>query len=109
MVLDLKEGDTFANLWKIKRFHIFVYVKDYKGYLLFFDIVENIPVLLSYKTVEKLMTTPADHPVHKNLMMFDYIERLPESVFDVVKKEMENRIKDKEPSILNLFKLCEKN
>lgn len=101
--MNIKPGDVYAQLGKIKRFHMFVFVKEYKGRMLFFDIHTGELFLLTYKTIEKALQTDTYHPVHRDLKMFDYVETLPDDVFEVVKADSEIKIKEKEPEILDLF------
>lgn len=101
--MNIKPGDVYAQLGKIKRFHMFVFVKEYKGRMLFFDIHTGELFLLTYKTIEKALETNTYHPVHRDLKMFDYVEALPDDVFEVVKADSEIKIKEKEPEILDLF------
>lgn len=101
--MNIKPGDVYAQLGKIKRFHMFVFVKEYKGRMLFFDIHTGELFLLTYKTIEKALETNTYHPVHRDLKMFDYVETLPDDVFEVVKADSEIKIKEKEPEILDLF------
>ena len=70
--MNIKPGDVYAQLGKIKRFHMFVFVKEYKGRMLFFDIHTGELFLLTYKTIEKALETNTYHPVHRDLKMFDY-------------------------------------
>lgn len=101
--MNIKPGDVYAQLGKIKRFHMFVFVKEYKGRMLFFDIHTGELFLLTYKTIEKALETNTYHPVHRDLKMFDYVETLPDDIFEVVKADSEIKIKEKEPEILDLF------
>lgn len=101
--MNIKPGDVYAQLGKIKRFHMFVFVKEYKGRMLFFDIHTGELFLLTYKTIEKALQTDTYHPVHRDLKMFDYVETLPDDVFEVIKADSEIKIKEKEPEILDLF------
>ena len=101
--MNIKPGDVYAQLGKIKRFHMFVFVKEYKGRMLFFDIHTGELFLLTYKTIEKALQTTIYHPVHRDLKMFDYVETLPDDVFEVVKADSEIKINEKEPEILDLF------
>lgn len=101
--MNIKPGDVYAQLGKIKRFHMFVFVKEYKGRMLFFDIHTGELFLITYKTIEKALQTNTYHPVHRDLKMFDYVETLPDDVFEVVKADSEIKIKEKEPEILDLF------
>lgn len=101
--MNIKPGDVYAQLGKVKRFHMFVFVKEYKGRMLFFDIHTGELFLLTYKTIEKALQTNTYHPVHRDLKMFDYVETLPDDVFEVVKADSEIKIKEKEPEILDLF------
>ena len=101
--MNIKPGDVYAQLGKIKRFHMFVFVKEYKGRMLFFDIHTGELFLLTYKTIEKALETNTYHPVHRDLKMFDYVETLPDDVFEVVKADSKIKIKEKEPEILDLF------
>lgn len=101
--MNIKPGDVYAQLGKIKRFHMFVFVKEYKGRMLFFDIHTGELFLLTYKTIEKALQTNTYHPVHRDLKMFDYVETLPDDVFEVVKADSEIKINEKEPEILDLF------
>ena len=101
--MNIKPGDVYAQLGKIKRFHMFVFVKEYKGRMLFFDIHTGELFLITYKTIEKALETITYHPVHRDLKMFDYVETLPDDVFEVVKADCELKIKEKEPEILDLF------
>lgn len=99
----MKPGDTYCQWGKVKRFHILTYVMDYKGRMLFFDTVTYDIYLITYKTVEKALDTKIYHPVRQDLRMFDFIETLPEEVLEVIKAEVELKIKEKEPEILDLF------
>lgn len=101
--MNIKPGDVYAQLGKIKRFHMFVFVKEYKGRMLFFDIHTGELFLLTYKTIEKALETNTYHPVHRDLKMFDYVETLPDDIFEVVKADSEIKINEKEPEILDLF------
>lgn len=101
--MNIKPGDVYAQLGKIKRFHMFVFVKEYKGRMLFFDIHTGELFLLTYKTIEKALQTDTYHPVHRDLKMFDYVETLPDDVFEVIKADSEIKINEKEPEILDLF------
>ena len=101
--MNIKPGDVYAQLGKIKRFHMFVFVKEYKGRMLFFDIHTGELFLITYKTIEKALQTTIYHPVHRDLKMFDYVETLPDDVFEVVKADSEIKINEKEPEILDLF------
>lgn len=101
--MNINPGDVYAQLGKIKRFHMFVFVKEYKGRMLFFDIHTGELFLITYKTIEKALQTNTYHPVHRDLKMFDYVETLPDDVFEVVKADSEIKIKEKEPEILDLF------
>lgn len=65
--------------------------------------------LVTYKDLNMALTMSANHPSHKDLKMFDYIETLPEDVFQVMEADAELKLKEKEPELLNLFKLCEKS
>lgn len=101
--MNIKPGDVYAQLGKVKRFHMFVFVKEYKGRMLFFDIHTGELFLLTYKTIKKALQTNTYHPVHRDLKMFDYVETLPDDVFEVVKADSEIKINEKEPEILDLF------
>ena len=101
--MNIKPGDVYAQLGKVKRFHMFVFVKEYKGRMLFFDIHTGELFLMTYKTIEKALQTNTYHPVHRDLKMFDYVESLPEDVFEVVKADSEIKINEQEPEILDLF------
>lgn len=101
--MNIKPGDVYAQLGKIKRFHMFVFVKEYKGRMLFFDIHTGELFLLTYKTIEKALETNTYHPVHRDLKMFDFVESLPDDVFEVIKADSEIKINEKEPEILDLF------
>jgi hypothetical protein len=101
--MNINPGDVYAQLGKIKRFHMFVFVKEYKGRMLFFDIHTGELFLITYKTFEKALQTNTYHPVHRDLKMFDYVETLPDDVFEVVKADSEIKINEKEPEILDLF------
>jgi hypothetical protein len=101
--MNIKPGDVYAQLGKIKRFHMFVFVKEYKGRMLFFDIHTGELFLLTYKTIEKALETTTYHPVHRDLKMFDFVESLPDDVFEVIKADSEIKINEKEPEILDLF------
>lgn len=101
--MNIRPGDVYAQLGKVKRFHMFVFVKEYKGRMLFFDIHTGELFLLTYKTIEKALQTNTYHPVHRDLKMFDYVETLPDDVFEVVKADSEIKINEKEPEILDLF------
>lgn len=101
--MNIKPGDVYAQLGKVKRFHMFVFVKEYKGRMLFFDIHTGELFLLTYKTIEKALQTNTYHPVHRDLKMFDYVETLPDDVFEVVEADSEIKINEKEPEILDLF------
>lgn len=101
--MNIKPGDVYAQLGKVKRFHMFVFVKEYKGRMLFFDIHTGELFLLTYKTIEKALQTNTYHPVHRDLKMFDFVESLPDDVFEVVKADSEIKINEKEPEILDLF------
>jgi hypothetical protein len=82
---------------------MFVFVKEYKGRMLFFDIHTGELFLMTYKTIEKALQTNTYHPVHRDLKMFDYVESLPEDVFEVIKADSEIKINEQEPEILDLF------
>ena len=101
--MNINPGDVYAQLGKIKRFHMFVFVKEYKGRMLFFDIHTGELFLITYTTIEKALQTTIYHPVHRDLKMFDYVETLPDDVFEVVKADSEIKINEKEPEILDLF------
>jgi hypothetical protein len=101
--MNIKPGDVYAQLGKVKRFHMFVFVKEYKGRMLFFDIHTGELFLMTYKTIEKALQTNTYHPVHRDLKMFDYVESLPEDVFEVIKADSEIKINEQEPEILDLF------
>ena len=101
--MNIKPGDVYAQLGKVKRFHMFVFVKEYKGRMLFFDIHTGELFLMTYKTIEKALKTNTYHPVHRDLKMFDYVESLPEDVFEVIKADSEIKINEQEPEILDLF------
>ena len=101
--MNISPGDAYCQLGKVKRFHIFIYVKEYKGRLLFFDAHTGEIFLLTYKTVEKALKTDTYHPVHPELRMFDFVEHLPEDVFEVIKADADLKIAEKEPIVLNLF------
>ena len=101
--MNIRPGDVYAQLGKVKRFHMFVFVKEYKGRMLFFDIHTGELFLLTYKTIEKALQTNTYHPVHRDLKMFDYVETLPDDVFEVVEADSEIKINEKEPEILDLF------
>lgn len=101
--MNINPGDVYAQLGKIKRFHMFVFVKEYKGRMLFFDIHTGELFLITYKTIEKALQTNTYHPVHRDLKMFDFVESLPDDVFEVIKADSEIKINEKEPEILDLF------
>lgn len=101
--MKINEGDVFCQLGKIKRFHMFVFVREYKGRMLFFDIHTGEIFLFNYATIEKTLERSINHPVHPDLKMFDFVEHLPDDVFEVVKADTELKLKEKEPDILNLF------
>lgn len=101
--MEIEEGNVYCQLGKVKRFHMFVYVKAYKGRLLFFDIHTGELHLINSIAVERALTTIAYHPVHNDLKMFDFVEKLPDDVFAVIVEQTELKLKDKEPDILNLF------
>ena len=104
----IEPGFTYCNLSSVKRFHIFIFVKEYKGRLLFFDVHTGELFLLTYKTVDKVLNTNAFHPVHKDLKLFDFIEKSPDDVFEVVLADTELKLQESEPEILDLLK-CVKN
>ena len=60
--MNIKPGDVYAQLGKVKRFHMFVFVKEYKGRMLFFDIHTGELFLLTYKTVEKALDGSVNDP-----------------------------------------------
>lgn len=93
----------------MKRFHIFTFIKRYKGRALLYDCHTGELFLVTYKALERALNSSANHPIHNDLKMFDFIETLPKDVFSVMKADAELKIKEKEPEILNLFKLCEKS
>lgn len=101
--MNINPGDVYCQLGKIKRFHMFVFVQEYKRCLLFFDIHTGDLYLLTYKTVEKALNADTHHPVHPELRMFDFVEHLPDDVFSVVKATVEIKLKENEPTILDLF------
>ena len=101
--MKLKPGDVYCQLGKVRRFHMFVYVMDYKNRLLFFDAHTGEIFLLTYKTVEKALNADTHHPVHPELRMFDFVETLPDDVFEVIQKDTELKLNEKEPEILALF------
>lgn len=101
--MKINEGDVFCQLGKVKRFHMFVFVREYKGRMLFFDIHTGDLFLINYSTVEKAMDRDTNHPVHPELKMFDFVEHLPDDVFEVIKADTELKLNEKEPNILNLF------
>lgn len=107
--MNIKPGDTYCQLGQVKRFHIFVFVKEYKGRLLFFDTHTYDLVLITYKAFEKALKTNAHHPVYPELQMFDFIETLPNDVMEVIKAHVEASIKEKEPDILDIFATCVRN
>jgi hypothetical protein len=101
--MKINKGDVFCLLGKVKRFHMFTYVREYKGRLLFFDIHTGEIFLLNYSTVERALNKETNHPVHPDLKMFDFVEQLPHDVFNVIEADTELKLKEKEPDILNLF------
>ena len=107
--MKIKPGDTWCQLREVKRFHIFTFVKRYKGRTLLYDCHTGEIFLVTYKALERALNTSANHPVHADLRMFDFIENLPKDVFSVIKADAEFKLNEKEPEILNLFKTCERN
>jgi hypothetical protein len=103
----MKPGDTFCNYSLVNRLHIYTYVDDYKGRALFFDTIDGSVVLINKTTIDYVLKKDGNHPTH-SVKLFDYIETLPEDVFAVVKAEVDKKISEKEPEILNLIK-CVKN
>lgn len=101
--MKINPGDVYCQLGKVLRFHMFVFVQEYKGRMLFFDAHTGDLHLLTYKTVEKALSTDTHHPVHPELRMFDFVEHLPDDVFDVIQATVDIKLKEKEPEILNLF------
>lgn len=101
--MNLNPGEVYCQLGKVKRFHMFAYVKEYKGRLLFFDIHTGELFLITLKTFETVRNKNTYHPVHSDLKMFDFVEQLPEDVFEVIKVDTELKLNEKEPEILNLF------
>lgn len=101
--MNIESGNVYCQLGKVKRFHMFIFVKEYKGRLLFFDAHTGELFLMNSSTVEKALTTDTFHPVHPELRMFDFVEKLPDDVFEVVKADSELKLNEKEPEILNLF------
>ena len=101
--MNIEPGNVYCQLGKVKRFHMFIYVKEYKGRLLFFDAHIGELFLINAFTVEKALKTDTYHPVHPELRMFDFVERLPDDVFEVVEADTELKLNEKEPEILNLF------
>ncbi len=101
--MNINPGDAYCLLGKVKRFHIFIFVKEYKGRMLFFDAHTGELFLLTYKTVERALETDIHHFNHPELRMFDFIEHLPEDIFEVIKADSDIKISEKEPQILDLF------
>lgn len=101
--MNIEPGNVYCQLGKVKRFHMFIYVKEYKGRLLFFDAHTGELFLINVSTVEKALNTDTHHPVHPELRMFDFVEKLPDDIFEVVKADSELKLNEKEPKILNLF------
>jgi hypothetical protein len=107
--MNIKAGDTWCQLREVKRFHIFTFIQDYKGRALLYDCHTGEIFLVTYKELEYALTSSANHPMHADLKMFDFIETLPDDVLEVMKADTELKLKEKEPKILNLFKTCERN
>lgn len=101
--MNIEPGNVYCQLGKVKRFHMFIYVKEYKGRLLFFDAHTGELFLMNNSAVQKALNTDTYHPVHPELRMFDFVEKLPDDVFEVVKADSELKLNEKEPEILNLF------
>lgn len=101
--MNIKPGNVYCQLGKVKRFHMFIFVKEYKGRLLFFDAHTGELFLINSITVEKALTADTFHPVHPELRMFDFVEELPKDIFDVIVEQTELKLNDKEPELLNLF------
>lgn len=103
----MKPGNTYCNYSNILRLHIFTFVKEYKGRLLFFDTVDGNIMLFTKIAVEKALTTDGEHPKHR-VKVFDFIEELPPDVFDVIVAETDKKLSKEEPKVIDLFK-CVKN
>lgn len=101
--MNIKPGDAYCILGPIKRFHIFIFVKEYKRRMLFFDAHTGEIFLINYKTIERALNTDTHHPVHPELRMLDFIEHLPDDVFEVIKADSELKLNEGELKILNLF------
>lgn len=82
---NLEPGDTFGINGFKKRGHIVTFVQDYAGYALFFDSLTGEIFTLAYKEIDIAMKKFAAHPFRNDILIFDYIEKLPEDVFEVVK------------------------
>lgn len=107
--MNIKPGDTYCQLGQVKRFHIFTFVDEYKGRLLFFDAHTYEIFLITYKAFEKAIEAESYHPDYPELRMFDFVETLPDDVFGVIKAHTEASLKEKEPEILDIFATCVKN
>lgn len=106
----LKPGNCYALLGRVMCHHLLIYVKEYKGYLLFFDFIVPGVHLISHSAFEKAIHTNGVHPIDNNIKMLNFIEKIPDDVFEVVEAEVEKRLLEKEPEILNIFPiLCVKN
>lgn len=82
---NLEPGDTFGINGFKKRGHIVTFVQDEGGYALFFDTLTGEIFKLPYNEIDIAVKRLAPHPFRDDILTFDFIEKLPDDVFEVVK------------------------
>lgn len=101
--MNIKPGDVFQILSPKKRFGGVIYMFDYKGRMLFFDFITRDCYLMTYKTVERALNSKAHHPVHEDLKILNFLETIPNDVYEELKNIIKLQIRANEPEILDLF------
>lgn len=92
---NLVPGDTFGINGFKKRGHVVTFVQDYKGFALFFDTLTGEVFTLPYKEIDIASKKYAEHPFRNDILIFDFIENLPEEVFEVVRTQTLTMIPNK--------------
>jgi len=101
--MNINPGDVFQILSPKKRFSGVIYMFDYKGRMLFFDFITCDCYLITYKTVERALNSKAHHPVHEDLKILNFLETIPNDVYEELKNIIKLQIRANEPEILDLF------
>lgn len=82
---NLKEADTFGINQKPLAFHIVTFLKRVDDNLYFFDSTVSETIYFNKDNFVRGLSTPTDAAYNKKTPCIEYIETIPDYVFEVIK------------------------